>query len=363
MTAGFFSPLPPAPTGIADYSAALLDAMRAGGDLRVNVPGDIDLYHLGNNPLHAEIYRRALRTPGVAVLHDAVLHHFMLGVLDRRAYTGEFVFNYGEWSRALAEDLWRERSRAAHDPRYFEYALVKRIAEASRAVVVHNPGAAAIVARHAPAARVVEIPHLFAAPALPEAGAIQRWREAHGLSPRTFLFGVFGYLREAKRLPAILRAFGRVREAGCDAALLVAGRFGSESFQRSLAPLLEAPGVLRAGYAPEREFWLMASAVDACVSLRYPSAGETSGITVRLMGLGKPVLVTAGEETALLPETACLHVDAGVAEEAMLKDYMLWLASSPEAARQIGCRAAAHIKRYHSPAEAARRYWEVLCSC
>ena len=47
---------------------------------------DIALYHLGNNQLHRKIYRRALAKPGVVVLHDAVLHHFFLGSLDRAEY-------------------------------------------------------------------------------------------------------------------------------------------------------------------------------------------------------------------------------------------------------------------------------------
>ncbi len=363
MTVGFFSPLPPAPTGVADYSAALLNELRACGDVRVNTPGDVNLYHVGNNPLHAGIYARALREPGVVVLHDAVLHHFLLGLLDRDAYVSEFVFNYGECGRSLAEELWRERNGAAQDTRYFEHAMVKRIAEASRAVIVHNPGAAAIVARHAPRARVVEIPHLFAPPDLPDELATRRWREAHGISPQTFLFGIFGHLRESKRVAATLRAFSEVRQDLGNAALLIAGRFVSESYRRALAPLLQTPGVLRVEYAPDRDFWVMASAVDACISLRYPGAGETSGITVRLMGLGKPVLVTAGLEICALPQETCLAVDCGLAEERMLKHYMVWLASTPEAARAIGCRAAAHIQQHHAPAEIARRYWEVLCSC
>ena len=45
--------------------------------------------------------------------------------------------------------------------------MLKRIATVSRVVVVHNPAAAAVVRKHAPDARVVEIPHLFPRPALP----------------------------------------------------------------------------------------------------------------------------------------------------------------------------------------------------
>ena len=100
MTVGFHSPLPPAATGVAEYAATLLAALRERGEV---VPGARDagvhLYHLGNNQLHREIYRRALEKPGVVVLHDAVLHHFLLGSLDREAYIEEFVYNYGEWHR------------------------------------------------------------------------------------------------------------------------------------------------------------------------------------------------------------------------------------------------------------------------
>ena len=362
MTVGFHSPLPPAPTGVADYAAALLEELRARGDVRVNSPGgDVCLYHLGNNPLHREIYRQALGRPGVAVLHDAVLHHFLLGWLGRANYIEEFVFNYGEWSRGLAAELWEDRSRSPQDPRYFQYAMVRRVAEASRAVVVHNPGAARIVAAHAPSARIVEIPHLFRPPAPVSESEALRWRARHGIAPGTFLFGVFGHLRETKRLLPVLRAFGRVRAAGVNAALLVAGEFVSAHLARAAQPLLGAPGVLRLGYLTVRELELAGAAVDACINLRSPAGGETSGIAMRMMGIGKPVLVTAGEETARLPEAACLRVPAGLAEERVLAEYMRWLGESRAAARAIGLRAAAHVAAHHSPAEASRHYWELLC--
>ena len=51
--------------------------------------------------------------------------------------------------------------------------------------------------------------------------------------------------------------------------------------------------------------------MDACINLRYPLGGETSGIAIRLMGIGKPVLVTDGEEYARFPEDACLRIAGG----------------------------------------------------
>ena len=364
MTVGFFSPLPPARTGVADYSAQLLRALAALGSVEVNASeSDVALYHLGNNALHREIYSRALARPGVAVLHDAVLQHFFLGAGSEQEYVAEFVYNYGPWSEDLARDLWRRRSRSAADPEYFRYPMIKRVVETSRAMIVHNPRAAELVEEHVRGATIHEIPLLFELPDLPQPSEVIRWRAALGIRPHTFLVGVFGHLRESKRLMALLRAYQRARHSA-GMVLLVAGDFVSSDLARSAEPLLRNDaGILRMGYLDERDFWLAASAVDACVNLRYPMAGETSMIAIRLMGLGKPVLVSAGQETSRFPESACVRVDTGEAEEAMLVEYLVWLARHPDDAQAIGQRAAAHIRQHHAPARVARLYWQALEDC
>ena len=358
MKVGYFAPLPPAPTGVADYAEALLRALRKHGEVAVDAPGDVNLYHVGNNQLHAAIYDRALQEPGVVVLHDAVLQHFLLGRLTDAQYVDEFVFNYGEWLRDFGSQLWRERARSAADPRYFAWPMLKRIAEGARAVVVHNPAAAAIVSKHAPEARIVEIPHLFEAPELPHLADTLRFRDSLGLGPRTLLVGSFGHQRESKRLAVVLRAMERAWEAGADARLLIAGAFASSDLERALAGRLSDPRIIRTGYLAD--FWRYAAATDLCVNLRYPTAAETSGIAVRMMGIGKPVVFSDGEEIARIPGNACLRVEMGPLEEETLADYIVWLAGDPEIGREIGLRAAAHIAMHHVPDAVAKLYWEVL---
>jgi glycosyltransferase involved in cell wall biosynthesis len=200
-------------------------------------------------------------------------------------------------------------------------------------------------------------------PDLPAQSEIIRWRAARGIAPHAFLVGVFGHLRESKRLMALLRAFQRARRSA-DMLLLVAGDFVSSDLARSVEPLLRNdPGILRTGYLDERDFWLCASAVDACVNLRYPMAGETSAIAIRLMGLGKPVMMTAGEETSRFPESSCVRVDPGQAEEEMLVEYLVWLARHPDDSQAIGQRAAAYIRQHHAPARVAQLYWRALEGC
>jgi glycosyltransferase involved in cell wall biosynthesis len=362
MTAGFFSPLPPARTGVADYAAVLLTELRRHGPVEV-APSRCDaaLYHLGNNGLHAEIYRLAIASPGVVVLHDAVLNHFFLGQLNETQYVDEFVYNYGEWNRALGRELWRGRAGSAADERYFRYPMLKRVAERARAVVVHNPAAAAAVKETARDARVVEIPHLFAPPQLPDEASALRYRASLGVEPGVFLFGVFGYLRESKRVASVLEAFAEVHAQVPRAGLLIAGQFVSTDLERAVAPMLCAPGVYRLPYLSEGEFWLAARAVDACINLRYPSAGESSGIAVRMMGIGTPVLLTAGPESAPFPEDGCVRIAAGPPERDSLRHHMVLLISMTEVAETIGQRGAAHIAARHRVEQIGKRFWDLLC--
>ena len=352
MKVGYYSPLPPARTGVADYAAALLTALQKLGDVEVDSPNGatINLYQLGNNQLHREIYTRALAEPGVVVLHDAVLQHFFLGSLTEQQYIEEFAYNYGEWTRDQAASLWARRAASGADVEYFRYPMLRRIAETSRAIIVHNPAAAEMVKAHYANANVVEIPHLFEPPAsVPEQA-----------SHRQFVFGIFGHLRESKRILPLLRAYSQVREQTKNIGLLVAGECVSTDLARAMAPLLDQTGITRIGYTAEPDFWRNAYSVDACVNLRYPAAGETSGIAIRLMGIGKPVMITRAMETSRFPGTACLRVDAGAAEEDMLAAFMLWLSRHPDDAMRIGATAAAHIRQFHSVERVAAQYWATL---
>lgn len=363
MTVGFHSPLPPARTGVADYAAALLRSLRKLGDVQSEAArADVHLYHIGNNQLHRAIYQMAVETPGVVVLHDAVLHHLFLGALTEEAYIEEFVYNYGEWNRDRARQLWRDRAASATDERYFRYPLLKRIAERSRAIIVHNPGAAEMVRKHAPDAGIVTIPHLFDPLPAVDPAALLEFRRALGIPLDAYLFGVFGFLRESKRLPQVLAAFTGLREANPRVAMLVAGEFVSSDLQRACEPLLSAEGVHRVPYLSEQDFWTAASAIDACINLRVPSAGETSGIAIRMMGLGKPVLLTDCPENSQFPKGAFLPVPAGVAERSALFDYIGILALDRALSAGMGRMASDYIGREHSMARVSALYWDVLCA-
>src|SRR5215467_12881781 len=108
MRVAFFSPLPPSPSGIADYSQALAERLTGLADIelfsgpgRTFHPADFDLalYQLGNNPEHAFVYEQAIEHPGVVVMHEANLHHLVADLTITRgdwdAYLKEVEYNGG----------------------------------------------------------------------------------------------------------------------------------------------------------------------------------------------------------------------------------------------------------------------------
>jgi glycosyltransferase involved in cell wall biosynthesis len=360
MTVSYHAPHPGARSGVADYSAALLMALRRLGKVETDGrAADIDLYQLGNNRLHAEIYAQALGRPGVAVLHDGVMHHFLLGTLSHDDYIAEWVYNYGEWRRDLGEELWSGRARSAFDPRYFQFPMLRRIAASARAVIVHNPGAAAMARDHG-AANVHVISHFFEPGEPVDALDALRFREKIGVLPGTTLFGLFGYLREPKRVLPTIKAFKKLHAARPATALLLAGESVSGDLDRLLRFEAVHPGIRRLGHLHEHEFRVAAAAVDCCVNLRYPAAGETSGIAIRLMGIGKPAIVTDNAENGEFPPAAVLRVAPGVAEAAELFEHMVLVTEFPRIGREIGNAARLHISEHHALESVARQYREVL---
>lgn len=353
---GVYAPAEGSPTGVDRYARLLNAALGNRGRVLPGDRGTVALYHLANNPLHAEAYRQSLRRPGIVLLHDALLQHFFLATCSESGYVDEFVFNYGNWGRELARELYRGQSRSGLRREYYDYPLLRRPLEHARAVLVHNRAAAEAARRHAPDARIVEIPHLGLCPAEPEPVDVLRFRDRLKIPLNAFVFSIFGYLRESKRPLAAIRALPP------GAILLLAGDPVSRDLPGSLGALASVPGLRRTGFLGDGDFRLAAAATDVCINLRDPSAGETSGIAIQLMGMGRPVMVSEGAEVEGFPPGACPRIPRGVLEEETLRAVMLWLASHRNDARRMGAAARAHIALQHAPDRVADAIWSVAAS-
>jgi hypothetical protein len=98
------------------------------------------------------------------------------------------------------------------------------------------------------------------------------------------------------------------------------------------------------------------AAADICLNMRHPTAGETSASLLRLLGAGRPTLVTATGAFTELPPGVAAQVDPDRSESDLILAYCRLLAEQPDIAAAMGAAARAYVARYHTLEGAARRY-------
>src|SRR5260370_22327401 len=115
---------------------------------------------------------------------------------------------------------------------------------------------------------------------------------------------------------------------------------------------LDREGVRREPYVEEERLWALMSACTACILLRAPTMGETSGSAVRTLSLGKPLVVSDLGWFAELPHEVAFKVPVGDGEVAALVAALERLAGAGGGARP-GRAAPAHPRRGHEPGRLA----------
>lgn len=389
MRLAYFTPLPPSKSGIADYNAELLPYLARGADIAVFVeqpdelrvnreradfsvhdafhfdeihrqhPFDLCVYHQGNNPHHEYIYDRAIKTPGLLVLHEHCLHHLIawktLGRKDEEGYWNEMFYAYGRLGARVAD---MRANAVGSDYQQFLMPLNHRLVSRSRGVIVHNAYAASQLEGLGRETPVEIVPHHLS-PKVYELDRMDKLecRQSLGIPDDAWVIASFGFVTQSKRIPTVLSAFKRLLRHIPNAMFLVVGE---DHWKWSAAPLIEEMGLENrariTGYTTERDFFRYLKAVDVIVNLRYPTAGETSGTLVRALGAGLPVIVTDFGQFTELPDDVCLKVPATENEEKELYSRMRAVTCRPTLRERLSRRAAEWIRSENEISRSAARY-------
>jgi glycosyltransferase involved in cell wall biosynthesis len=356
----YYSPMPPERSGIADYSALLVPALRRRLDVDVarrgrHVRGDVALYHVGNDPqAHGWIVEQLRREPGVVVLHDFVLHHLVAGMTlarkDGRGYLAAMERDAGIAGRLLGlgvvdgciPPLWEVRPQ--------DFPLCGEVLELASGLIVHSAYVERLARGRGYDGPLWRVPH----PAWPLPGVERERVEG---SP---VLGAFGNMNASKRVPQLLDAFARLRESRPDARLLLVGAAaqGLDLGWRISHDGLEG-AVVHEDYVDEERLWALIAGVDAVVSLRSPTMGETSGTVVRALTLGKPLLVSDVGWFSELPDTVALKVAPDEREVERLAAAMERLAE-PAVRAELGAGARALAETAHDLDRVAELYAAAL---
>ncbi len=327
-----WSPLPPLASGVADYVQEQLEVLArafiltlVADDLgqvdkalceryRVVSPDRSDrttlrVYHVGNSPLHGFIYREALRTPGVVVLHEWNLHELLLSFAvtsnNFDAYRGQMRREHGERGSIAAETI-----ASALGGRHWTgvFPLNAEILERALAVVCLSSSTAARVARRTPGARLLHLPHHAVLRAHARNRSEARIRL--GLDERARVILAPGLGTASKSLDIAQAAIERIRSRVENVVLVTVGG-GSAAETRG------------AENRPNRELGRVdleslgdaLLAADVVLALRFPSRGEASGVLMRALAAGRACVVSSGSTADEdLPEGVVARVNPGPEE-------------------------------------------------
>ncbi len=171
MKLHWFSPLPPARTGIAQYTMGLLPALQKRAEIVLwtdqaewdplletyaavrryhpeHMPwaeinrADMSIYNVGNNPAaHGSIWQVSRSHPGIVILHDLSLQHLFAGLFrdqwhDRDGYLAQMEKHY-EWEgRLAAEAFWNGQLPTLYMSEH--YPLTALAVQGALGVLVHT---------------------------------------------------------------------------------------------------------------------------------------------------------------------------------------------------------------------------------
>lgn len=392
----FFSPLPPAPTGIADYSADVLQVLAAchvidcfhGQDdveasrlpsacraypapefeeRNARRPYDLAIYQMGNGPAHAFLYAWMARMPGLLVLHDLVLHHArartFLESPEAAAYRGdpssaalreaalrqlqlyrdELAYSYPGQAARLA----RAQLDTVGDLLPYAYPLFRLPVEASRATAVHNGFMLRAVAEEVPGTSVARVSMPVTRVPVSAEG-VARTRARHGIAPDELVVGSFGLLTREKRIDVTARALSRAMALGVRLRFLLVGPVPHpEALWRRLAELGLRDVTIMTGRIPLDELPLYVESADVVVHLRYPTARETSAALLRVLAQGRAAVIPDLDNLAEIPSEAVIRADVTDEEGEVLR-AILRLAGRPDERERLGRAARSYVARQHS---------------
>ena len=385
----YASPLNPIASGISDYSEELLPYLGRYVDLtlyhddglRPSNPMlgqycelrpisrlerdqrrkrfDAIIYHMGNSAAHHAIWGTMQRVPGIVVLHEFVLHHFMLQYYattlgDIERYQAEAARRYGPEGEHIAKLMMHGRFVEAA----FELPFCEDVLDRAQGLIAHSRYVLARAAAIRPTLAMGLAPMGVPLPPLINKAAARARRGLAGDAP---ILASFGHINPYKRLEAALRAVRQLREPYPSLQYLLVGSV-SPHFQ--LQSLIERLGmqeyVHATGFVDRATFEEYVAATDICLNLRHPTAGETSASLLRLLGAARPSLVTASGAFSELPAGVAAQVDPDASEGDLIHAYCRVLLDQPEMAQALGTAARCFVEQEHSLDASAAAYMRFL---
>ncbi len=385
----YISPLPPARSGIADYSAELLPALAEFYEIEVIVDqGDVDdrwikencpirtlnwfqehhhrydrvVYHFGNSHFHQHMFPLLDNVPGIVVLHD----FFLANIQAHRDI-------HGAAPHAWAQSLYASHGYHAIKERYtatdtadviWKYPANLPILQRALGIIVHSENSRELARQWYGRSAALEwrvIPLLRAA-----AGSFNRTalRNELGFGADDLLVCAFGHLGPTKLNHRLLHAFVASSMASNPKAHLVfvgendGGEYGQDLLE-TISHCTHAAPIRITGWTDTETFRAHLAASDMAVQLRTLSRGETSAAVLDCMNYGLATIVNAHGSMADLDTNGVWMLPDAFTDEDLITALNA-LASDQKLRQQLGERASDIVRTQHAPSACAQMYFNAI---
>ena len=325
----YASPFPPQKSGISDYSVVLVKALSRFFDITLytdnyeisekslfgyvvlkhgvdSIPfDDFDyiLYNMGNNAeFHSYIYEAALAHPGVVILHDFVLYHFISGYYSKNLYSTIYnmcgIDELCKIKAATKEGRRNDVLVAADMP------LNDELLASGNGFLVHSMYAYNQAVSRRKDLRINKI------------NMIMQMEEGHGSIDRKELYEKYGIPEKSTLICSYgnIIATKKIRETCTVVSKLIHSKNRNICYVMvgagSLADDLLVDGkIIKTGYCSLEEFDSFVEYADITINLRTPSMGETSAALLRILQAGKACIINGGGWFSEIPEECVYRID------------------------------------------------------
>lgn len=385
----YVTPVQPAKSGIANYSAILLPELARYYDIDLiikdNVPVDkvaesyskirntqyfVDnsdkydrvVYQFGNSEHHDYMFPLLERIPGVVVLHDfyisGVVQHMDVFNTHPGVWTRELLIGHGY--KALKERFLESNSADV----VWRYPCSYSALSLSQGVIVHSENSVRLARQWYGTINPdlwSVIPHLRELPLINDKSLA---RKKLSISDDAFIICSFGFLGESKMNDRLIEAFSESSLfESKECYIFFVGEMHDGEFAKKISRRISSLKVTNriqiTGWTDLDTFKDYLQAADIAVQLRSLSRGETSGAILDCMSYGLPTIINANGTMADINPDSVIMLDDKFEDESLV-EALESLFNSEVLRQQLANKAIEEISTKHSLWRCAEQYSKAI---
>lgn len=326
MRIGYCSPFNPMKSGISDFSEELVFALAEHVEIVIFSPVkpqkkelwdrfeirmlselddeavrnslDLIVYHIGNNvSFHGEIVDMLAKYPGIVELHEIGVHNLVAAKIleqhGKEAYLNMVNFCHGKRGLEVARSFFDGVGGAPWIDHSIDMCMARPYIEQAKGIIVHAEMIKQMVLGIRSNIPIINI-MLHSLDMVQDSKQFQaECRTKLKLDHKLLIMGSFGFATSAKRILPTLDALAKLKHKQDKFLYVLVGEVEKDiAIKKELEVRNLTENVIVTGFVSLEHFKLYMGACDFCLNLRYPTQGESSGSLHRMLGMGKPAIVT-----------------------------------------------------------------------